>query len=198
MEINNIIEDNYLKEKKVINLIWANVFGIIVFIFAFVIFGIPYILLWYNKGNIAFFTFSFFENSILNIILFIFIFVLGIFLHEFIHGIFFAKYSKNKFKSIKYGILPKEKLFTPYCHCMEILEINHYRVAAIMPTIILGIIPVIISFIIGNFSLLSFGILFITAGCGDILMLLKLVKEKKDILIYDLPDDAGFIIYRLK
>ena len=198
MDINSILEDNYLKEKIIINLIWANIFGIIVFMFTCIIFGIPYILLWYNKGNFTFFTFSFFENNILNNIFFVFIFLLGIFLHEFIHGIFFAKYSKNKFKSIKYGILPKEKLFTPYCHCMEILEINHYRVAIIMPTIILGIIPVIISFVIGNFSLLTLGLIFITVGCGDILMLLKLIKEKKDILIYDLPDDAGFIIYRLK
>jgi len=94
--------------------------------------------------------------------------------------------------------MPKEKLFSPYCHCIEILKINHYRLAAIMPTIILGIIPVIISILIGHFLVFIFGTVFIATGSGDILMLLKMKNFKNNVLIYDLPDEAGFIVYKPK
>jgi hypothetical protein len=198
MDINKISEENYSKEKIIINLVWANIFGLIILIITGVFFCLPYFILWKDHGINSFTIISFIENNIIQLIIMSILFIIGIILHEVIQGIFFAKYSENKFKSIKYGILPKEKLYTPYCHCIEVLKINHYRIAAIMPTIILGLIPAIISLIIGNFALLFFGIIFITCGGGDILMLLKIIKEKKDILIYDLPDEAGFIIYRKK
>jgi len=197
-----LMNENYIQEKITINVIWANVFGVIVLIVALALFGTLFAFLWNQKfvqeinlfiisgGNIL--------QSLINFFIYMLLFIIGIILHEGIHGLFFALYSKNKFKSIKFGIMPKEKLFTPYCHCSEILRINYYRIAAIMPTIILGMLPVGISLIIGNVALLFFGTIFICAGCGDILMIMKLLKEKNNVLIYDLPDEAGFIIYRPK
>ena len=197
MVIESLNEENYIKEKKVINIVWANVFGIIVFILALLIFGIPYIFIWKSHG-MDFTLFPIIENTYIRLILFLPIFIIGIIFHEFIHGLFFAIFSEKKFKSIKYGIMPKEKLFTPYCHCTEILKINHYRIAAIMPTIILGIIPAGISLLLGDWTLLFIGSIFICAGSGDILMIMKIVREKNKVLIYDLPDDAGFILYKTK
>jgi hypothetical protein len=67
-----------------------------------------------------------------------------------------------------------------------------------MPMIIQGIIPAIISIIIGSTDLLFWGILFIVAGAGDILMFLKTLKEKKDSWLFDHPSEAGYYIYRKK
>jgi predicted nucleic acid-binding Zn ribbon protein len=181
-------KENFNEEKITINIIWANVFGLIVLLLALVLFGIPFIMLWNNNISL----------STINIIVYFVVFIIGIVIHEAIHGFFFVLFSKEKIKSIKFGIMPREKFYTPYCHCKEILSINHYRIAAIMPLIILGIIPVAVSLIYGNILLLLFGVTFISAGCGDLLMILKLIKEKKNAWIYDLPDDAGFIIYRSK
>jgi len=195
MEYESINEENYDKEKMAINIIRANIFGVIILISAIIIFGIPYFLLNY-KGISTFSVFPGIENFFIRALIIVLIFIPGIIFHELIHGIFFAMFSKNKFKSVKFGIMPKEKLFSPYCHCKEIIKVNHYKIAAIMPLIILGLIPAGISLIIGNFLLLWFGIIFISAGCGDLLMVMKMIKEKSDALIYDLPDDAGFIVYR--
>ena len=104
------------------------------------------------------------ENGIIGIILLTISFTFDIIIYEIIHGIFFAKY--YKYKSEKYEIMPIEKLFMPYCHCKEILKINHYRIAAIMPPIVSRIVPAIISLVTGSFALLFFGIVFIGAGCG--------------------------------
>ena len=194
-----LIKENYIEEKVLINIYWANVFAVIILIGSLILFGIPFLALWYNnlkdpfqiipdKGNLYI--------VLLNCIIFLFIMFIGIILHEVIHGLLFIKYSKSKFKSIKFGILPKEKLYTPYCHCKEILKINQYRIALMMPIIILGIIPTIMAIFIGNTSLLFFGSLFICAGGGDLLLFLKIIKEKNNVKIYDLPDDVGFIIFR--
>jgi len=183
--------ENFNEEKITINIIRANVFALIVLVLAFVSFGIPFIMLWRDKIMPTF-------GNKINTVVYIASLIVGIVAHEAIHGLFFALFSEDKFKSIKFGIMPREKLFSPYCHCREILKINHYRISAIMPLIILGIIPAAISLVFGNILLLLFGVVFISGGCGDLLMILKLIREKKNAFIYDLPDDAGFIVYREK
>ena len=49
MENINIVEENYIKEEIIINIILANIFGIIVLIIALIIFGIPYFLFWHEN-----------------------------------------------------------------------------------------------------------------------------------------------------
>ena len=41
-----------------------------------------------------------------------------------------------------------------------------------------------------------FGIAFTAGAAGDILFLIKLMKEKKDTWIFDSPTDIGFDVYR--
>jgi hypothetical protein len=121
------------------------------------------------------------------------ILILGIIAHELIHGFFWAMYAKNGFKSIKFGILLK--MLTPYCHCKEALKIKHYIIGAIMPAIILGIIPSIIAICTGKIGLLIFGIFFTMAASGDFLVIKLLLKENKENWVQDHPSEAGCYIY---
>jgi len=198
MLVEPINRECFIAEKVLINIVWANVYGFIVFFSALMIFGIPYFYLWTAKGKDYFKIFPSIENIIIKFFFFITMFLVGIILHEIIHGFVFAMKAKNKFKSIKFGIMPKEKLFSPYCHCMEIVKINHYRISAIMPTLILGIIPATFSIMFGSFVMFLLGSVFISAGSGDLLMIIKMRKEKNNALIYDLPNEAGFVLYRPK
>ena len=199
----NLIEEKYTKEEIIINIIWANLFGIIVLIIALIIFGIPYFLFWHEKifninTNISM---NFYDKLLLllkNIGFMFLILFPGIILHELIHGIFFAIFSENKFKSVKFGIMPAKKLFSPYCHCKEVLNIKHYQIAIIMPLIILGLIPAIISIFNGNILFFLWGIIFIVAGCGDILIFIKTLREEKDSIILDHQSEAGYYVYKLK
>ena len=201
MENDNFFEEEYIKEDKTINAVWANAFGIIVIIFAILLFVIPFYLLWSKKYVDGYQIFNFaisipFLYYVINIIFYLLVFILIVIIHEIIHGIFVSIFAENGFKSIKYGILSAKKLFTPYCHCEDKLRINHYRIVIIMPTVIMGIIPSIISIIIGNIILLFWGIICIISGCGDILLILILLKEKKDCWIFDYPTEIGYSIYR--
>jgi len=198
MENEIFLEENYIKEEITVNIVWANIFGVIVLVMAILLFGIPFYFLWHeNFTNIQIINLP--NQSIMavkNLAIFLLFFFTLIFIHELIHGIFFFIFVKNKIKSIKFGIMPADKLFTPYCHCREKLRIDHYRIAIMMPLIIMGIIPSIFSMIIGNQFLLFLGIICIMAACGDILIFLKTLRQKRDSWIFDHPTEAGFFIYK--
>ena len=186
MFLDDLTIDNYLKEEVKINLLWANVLSIIIFIIFGTFFTLLFYLFWPNR-----FIFGFNVGFV-----FISIILIGIIFHEIIHGVFFSIYCKNGYKSVKIGIMPARQLFTPYCNCKEILKINQYRLALIMPTIIMGILPAVIFLVIGNFTLLIFSIIFIGAGAGDLLMLTKLRKMDNNCLVLDHPSAPSFTIYK--
>ena len=200
MEKDDFFDKDYIKEEVIFNIIWANIFGIVVLVIAIVIFGVPFYLLWNN--NIVRLDNPTAQERIIvavrNFVVFFSMLLIGTVLHELIHGFFFSIFAKNKFKSVKFGIMPANKLFTPYCHCKEKLKISQYKIAVIMPLIILGIIPAVISLINGNILLIFLGIIFIGGAAGDILIFLKTLKEKKDSWIFDHPSEVGFYIYRKK
>ncbi|HPC35450.1 MAG TPA: DUF3267 domain-containing protein [Candidatus Marinimicrobia bacterium] len=187
--------EGYQTEKLTISLIWANVFGILIIIPTGIIFGLPYYFLWEPKidikqliGNLGS------QIAGRGFILVIIILIIGIVLHELIHGITWAIFTKQGFKSLKFGVV--WKMLTPYCHCKEVLNVKQYRIGSILPAIILGIVPSIIAILTGNFGLLIFGMLFTVASGGDFLTINLIRKENSTDLVLDHPSEIGCFIYR--
>ena len=189
--------EDYKKDELTVDLMWANVFGLIILIPTFLVYSLPYYFLW-KQELIADFKNIISNASPLNMIITALIvfatIILGIIFHELIHGLVFAKFAKGGFKSIKFGIF--WKMLTPYCHCKEALKVKHYILGAVMPAIILGIIPAIAAIAIGNFWLLIFGIFFTHAACGDFLIINLLRKEDPESFVQDHPSEAGCYIFR--
>ncbi len=190
--------ESYQKEKLTINLIWANVFGILIIIPIVLLYGLPYYLIWGNsitrqslKDLLSGISSGY---LVIGTLLFFLIIIVGIILHELIHGLTWARYTKKGLKSIKFGVL--WTMFTPYCHCKEPLQVRQYIIGAITPAIFLGFIPAFISIVIGNLELLVFGIFFTMAAGGDFLIINQLRKEKMDNLVQDHSSEAGCIVYR--
>ena len=188
MDNDNFPEEKRINGKEKINVFIANAFGLLLFFGLW--FSLPKLFwfLWPGR-SISILLFPslvrMFEPGITSVIISVIVVLLLVFvpmaiIHEFIHGFFFAIFCNNKFKSVKLGIMPARKLFTPYCRCIDPIKIGFYRIAGIMPLIILGLFPIAISFVIGNGALLSVGIIGITLACGDILMFFKTLKYKKD------------------
>ena len=121
------------------------------------------------------------------------LYLIGVVIHELIHGFFAMKFSKQGMKSIKFGIY--WKFLTPYCHCKEPLTVRDYRIVLLSPLIILGIIPTIIGLIIGQNGIYGFGLLFILAAGGDLVIYWKLRNENKNSLALDSPNKIGCTIY---
>ena len=187
--------ENYKKEKLTIDLVWANVFGVLILIPIGLLFGLPFYFIWKPQLDIKQYLDSAGPlGAGLGFLLIFEILILGIVLHELIHGIIWAKFAKEGFKSIKFGVL--WEMLTPYCHCKEALNVRQYIIGAIAPAIILGIIPTIIAIITGNLGLLIFGMLFTMAAGGDFLIINLIRKESSSDLVQDHPSEAGCFIYR--
>ena len=187
--------ENYRKEKLTIDLVWANVFGVLILIPIGLLFGLPFYFIWKPQLDIKQYLDSAGPlGAGLGFLLIFGILILGIVLHELIHGIIWAKFAKEGFKSIKFGVL--WEMLTPYCHCKEALNVRQYIIGAIAPAIILGIIPTIIAIITGNLGLLIFGMLFTMAAGGDFLIINLIRKESSSDLVQDHPSEAGCFIYR--
>jgi hypothetical protein len=183
--------ENYTKEAKIIDLVVANKVALKYFAVFTLVFGLPYYLLWgFNLSSFVM------KNHLLSAILPFLVLLLGIIVHEFIHGVFFSIFASKGFKSIKFGIL--WKMLTPYCHCKEPLKIKQYIIALLAPLIILGIVPAIISLFIGNLLLLVFGIFFSGAAAGDLMIYSLIKKENHEDYVLDHPSEAGYYIFRKK
>ena len=184
-----------MKQRKVtINLAWANVFALIFFAFVALTSSAAWYVLWGTPS------FGDFGGSLLKdvnplgaAVLVLVMLVAGIVAHELIHGITWAYFAKHGFRSIRFGVI--WAMLTPYCHCKEPLIIRHYRLGALTPLIILGILPLLLAYPLRSVPLLLWGIIFITSAAGDILIICKLRKEPASLLAQDHPKEAGCIIF---
>ena len=131
-------------------------------------------------------------------ILFIVLFVVLIVVHELIHGLTWSVFAENHFKDIDFGFM--KELLTPYCTCSTPLRKSHYIMGALMPCIVLGIIPAAIGILLGSSLLFWIGIVMTLSAGGDIMIVCKVMAfkkqpESKEILIYDHPTQAGSVIF---
>jgi len=176
----------------------ANIYGLFFVLPAFLLASVPYILIWCDleRG---------WPNGLLPVIdknlaiiqlmmdapwLLILLLLAGIVLHELIHGVCMAAFTKNGWKSVSFGF--NIKAIAPYAHCKEPLHPGVYRFSLVMPGILLGDIPVLISWFTSNILFLFFGILFYWAASGDVIIL-WLSRKINDGMLQDHPDKIGFI-----
>ncbi|WP_366248054.1 DUF3267 domain-containing protein [Terribacillus aidingensis] len=134
-----------------------------------------------------------FRISLFGLLLFFLLVVLGIILHELLHGFGFIVFGKAKLRQIKYGISWKDG--AAYAHCMIPIKVSAYRVALLLPVILTGLIPLVISFIIGNGVLLTVSVILTAGGIGDWLIFRSLRKYKASQFVKDHPTKVGYFIY---
>ncbi|MBD1434418.1 DUF3267 domain-containing protein [Sphingobacterium sp. DN00404] len=191
--MNQVTLKNYTKEARLINLYKANAFSLLFFIPVILIYGVPFYLIWGRQDYIEIMRGYFDGNSVHLAIAILLVTVLGIVLHELIHGITWAIFAKRGFKSIKFGIILK--MITPYCHCKEPLTTKQYITGAITPSIILGFIPALASLVMGSFPLLIFAIFFTVGAAGDFMIIRLMLKEDQNSLVLDHPSEAGYYVF---
>lgn len=115
--------------------------------------------------------------------------LLGIVIHELIHGISWMIFGRKLFSSIKFGV--QWKTFTPYAHLKEPVEVNAYRLGAFLPGFMLGILPYVLSLVLGNGDLFWFSLIHTSAAGGDWLILWLIRNIKAGMQVEDHPTNAG-------
>ena len=165
----------------------ANLYAIPIVLISIICLVFPFILIWdwqtFTKG---------FLSIYMALPYFITAFVMGAFLHEILHAIGFLIFGKLMVKQVQIGI--KWKYLTPFAHCMVPLKASVYRIALLLPAIILGIVPSLIAIIIGKSWLLIYGTLFTILAGGDFLVFWIIRKVSSYKLVQDHPERCGCYI----
>lgn len=189
-EIRKTLEDEgYAATELTIGIVKAN---IVALLSAVPIVIIAVFLFFVRNGAISFDM----DNYWRGYIIFIVSFIVLIVVHELIHGVTWGILSGRHFKDIEFGFI-KEYL-TPYCTCSTPLNKPKYITGALMPLLILGIIPTIAAIFMNSFLLLIIGLVMVMAAGGDVMIVCKLLSYKsasKDILIYDHPTQGGSVVF---
>jgi hypothetical protein len=124
---------------------------------------------------------------------FIPIFLVGIVLHELIHGVAWKFAANIPFSQITFGF--QWKTITPYAHCKIPIPKRAYVIGTAMPAVVLGIVPFIISLANGSGWMLIIGVLFTFAAVGDFLIIYLIRTVPWNVLVEDHPTNAGCFVY---
>jgi len=180
-------EEGYRQTELTISLVKANVFAIVLLVPLFV-FGFGAFILLDRPFHM--------DRSISGMLLFMGGLFLLIVVHELIHGATWAVFAENHFKDIEFGFI--KEYMTPYCTCKVPLKRNPYILGAMMPCILLGIVPMIAGIAIGTFPLLFLGIIMTDAAAGDIMIVWNILRYKStanEVVYIDHPTQGGGVIF---
>lgn len=129
------------------------------------------------------------SSPFLKLQVFLPVFLILAFLHEAIHWFAFRIFGKVDSKHCRLGF--QWKTITPYAHCSIPMKADVYRISLILPGLLLGIIPSIISIIFSFSWLLIYGIIFTIVSGGDFIILWLIRKIKNDQFVQDHPTRCG-------
>ncbi|NWF70533.1 MAG: DUF3267 domain-containing protein [Chloroflexi bacterium] len=109
--------------------------------------------------------------------------------HEVIHALgwmFFGGVPRDK---ISFGI--DWKTFSPYAHANTPMPVQGYRIGAVLPGIITGMLPVIVGTLIGHGWLTVLGAFLVTGAAGDLIVLWVIRGVPNNARVLDHPTNAG-------
>lgn len=116
----------------------------------------------------------------------------GVVLHELLHGLGWILFGGVPRQSINFGF--QWKLLTPYAHSSESMPIRGYLWGAVLPGLLLGILPGLLALATGSLVLLAFSFFFTLAAGGDFFILWLLRNVPPQAHARDHPTKAGAII----
>lgn len=124
-------------------------------------------------------------------LLFLAAFVVGIFLHEGLHGIGYVL-GRASWTDLRFGM--HWDALTPFARCEVPTRVETYRLAVALPGIVLGAIPVGIGVSTGFWPATFYGFLMLVAAAGDILMLWLLRVVPSGTWVQDHPREVGYVV----
>lgn len=112
--------------------------------------------------------------------------------HEAVHGISWKLLAGLRWSELRFGF--SWKMLSPYCHAKVPMNITAYRIGALMPLILTGIVPLIIGTLTADPMLSFISAVMISAAVGDIFVIWLLRAVPDHVRVIDHPSRVGCII----
>ena len=116
----------------------------------------------------------------------------GVLVHEGLHASAWRLTADLPPGSVRIGF--NWKALTPYAHCSAPMSARSYRIGAMTPGIVLGLVPCAVAWATGSGMWLAFGLLFTLVAGGDALILWLLRGVEARQLVVDHPTRAGCLV----
>lgn len=152
------------------------------------LFGLPYLVIWRSSFSKIDFSFG------LHHLVYILIIVAGLIVYEHIRGLTWSLLSPGGLKSMDYGM--KWSYLNPFCYYKKPLKLRTYFIGLLMPSLLLGIVPLIVALINGSPLVFLFGVIIIYSAGGEYWLVAKLRNEPGDKIVKDHPAETGCYIDR--
>ncbi|SNR24442.1 DUF3267 domain-containing protein [Flavobacterium sp. ov086] len=140
----------------------------------------------------------FFDNKRANVVLVILIpnliIILGIIIHELIHGVFMAFFSENSWKSVRFGFV--KKYLMPFANCKEALLSKKMLIVSLAPFFILGFFPSLYGIFYNNLFFLFIGFSMTLGAVGDFIYAYLIIKTGLGYKLLDHDSKVGFKIVK--
>lgn len=114
--------------------------------------------------------------------------------HEGLHALAYRYAGGAGWDSIRFGV--NWKALAPYAHCMSAMSARAYRIAVSLPGVLLGAIPALLAWAVGDGRLAVWGFLMVAAAGGDIAILWAIRRVPGHAHVRDHPTRAGCEIVR--
>lgn len=162
-----------------------NLFAFLIGIILFIVAALLYILLWGTNSLGDTFSIEGYSEGFT----FLFFLLVGIWAHELLHGLGYIMGGVNR-SELKYGFNWKNVIF--YVSCKVPVTMKTYKLAGILPLIVLGVFPTLIALLFEGLGLLFFWSLTMLMMCsGDIYMLLRIRNFPLNSLVIEHPKRVG-------
>ena len=183
----SMIAQGYRRVELTVGIVKANAFALLLLI-PLLLVGIGLFLLINRTAGISI--------GAMNPVLFFVVLIVLVVVHELIHGLTWAVFAEHHWADIEFGFM--KQYLTPYCTCRVPLTRGQYITGALMPLLVLGILPMIAGILFGSMPVLFMGIIMADSAAGDILIVRQIRRYRSEagsVVYIDHPTQAGGVIF---
>ena len=185
-----LIRQGYRRVNLTVSIVSANIFAVVLLI---PVMALGFWLFWLKNGTLAG---GISSGGVGGLLLFLVVMLVLVAVHELIHGLSWSLFTEHRFGDIEFGFM--KQYLTPYCTCLVPLSRGQYIFGALMPLIVLGILPMIVGILTGSMPVLFMGIIMTVSAAGDIMIVWRLLtyRSQAETVVYiDHPTQAGGVIF---
>ena len=115
--------------------------------------------------------------------------VIAIAVHEALHALVWHLASARPRPRIRFGI--HWRVLMPFAHPVTPLTARAYLLGAIAPGFLMGVLPGLIAFVLGNAPLAGWSAMFLAFAVGDMMVAHTLRHVEPQVMVQDHPSRVG-------
>ena len=113
----------------------------------------------------------------------------GVLAHELLHALGWAISARRPLSAIRIGV--NWRGVSPYAHPKDPMPVQAYRIGAILPALVMGLLPAGVAIAMGKPLLMAWSLFFLFTAGGDIVVLWLIRDVGAGQLVQDHPTRAG-------